>query len=425
MNRGRSALKVDENQFITDEVQKISESRLLGRSRAYGRLLDYLVRCSIESRRPKELEIAAEVFDKDGDFDPNQDSLVRVYMHNLRQKLDNYYATAPDANGFRLEIPKGEYRLAVVSAALPPPGSTRAGPPPVWLAVAVGLLAINLVVLIGTREASPEPTVYEQAAQSPVWTEILDDDLPLLLVVGDYYIFGELDESGYVERLVRNFDVNSSEDLDNLFVYEPELQERYLDLDLTYLPQGSAFALKDVLRVIYTSDKPVRVTPMSGLTVADLKSHHIVYVGYISALGTLMDFVFASSGLEVGDSYDELTNIDTGEYYASSAGIPVEGQRNYHDYGLISTFPGPEGNHFLIIAGTRDSGVMHTAQTVTSPEDLAALATEVETDSVDGPVAFEALYEVTGFDRMSLDATLVHTSPLGYQRIWGGARTVQ
>ena len=168
MNSGRSELSVDENQFITDEVQSISESGLLGRSRAYGRLLDYLARCSIESRRPKEFEIAAEVFDKDGDFDPNQDSLVRVYIHNLRQKLDNYYATTPDVGDFRLEIPKGEYRLAVVSAALAPPGPGRPGMPPVWLAAAVGLLAINLVVLIGTREASPEPTVYEEAQRIPL-----------------------------------------------------------------------------------------------------------------------------------------------------------------------------------------------------------------------------------------------------------------
>ena len=34
-----------------------------------------------------------EVFGKGADFDPSQDSMVRVYAHNLRQKLDHYYAT--------------------------------------------------------------------------------------------------------------------------------------------------------------------------------------------------------------------------------------------------------------------------------------------------------------------------------------------
>jgi len=256
-----------------------------------------------------------------------------------------------------------------------------------------------------------------------VWADLLGEEFPLLVVVGDYYIFGELDEIGNVTRLVREFDINSSDDLDDFFVFEPDAQASYLDLDLTYLPQGSAFALKDLLRVVYTSDKPVRVTPMSELRVADLKSHDILYVGYISALGTLMDFVFASSGLRVGESYDELLNLRTGRHYTSGAGIPERG--NYRDYGLLSTFPGPDGNRFVIVSGTRDSGVMHTAQAVTARADIRALEQALALQSVDGPPAFEALYEVTGFDRMNLDAMLVYSSSLDYRGIWGGELSVQ
>lgn len=414
---------MSEVETITGEVQKIAESGILGRSRAYGRLLDYLARCSTEGRRPKEIEIAADVFDKGGDFDPNQDSLVRVYVHNLRQKLDKYYATHPDVDGSRLAIPKGEYRLAVVSTAPPVQEGGVRTTPPLWLGAAIGLLGLNLLVALWLGWGGGAGDRYQEVAESRVWADVLGEDFPLLVVVGDYYIFGELDEAGNVRRLVREFDVNSSDDLDDLFVFEPDLQASYLDLDLTYLPQGSAFALKDLLRVVYTSDKPVRVTPMSELRVADLKSHDILYVGYISALGTLMDFVFASSGLRVGESYDELLNRRTGEYFTSGAGIPEH--RNYRDYGLVSTFPGPDGNQFLIIAGTRDSGVMHTAQAITARGDVAALEQTLELAATQGPPAFEALYEVTGFDRMNLDAMLVYSSSLDYREIWGGELAAQ
>ena len=40
--------------------------------------------------------------------------------------------------------------------------------------------------------------------------------------------------------------------------------------------------------------------------------------------------------------------------------------------------------------------------------------------TADGSIALEALYEVTGFDRVSLDAVLVYTGTLDYQNIWGG-----
>ena len=106
---------MSEKDVIEQEVAKLTAGHILGRSRSYARLLKYLAGCSINGRRPKELEIAAEVFGKGSDFDPNQDSLVRVYVHNLRQKLDKYYSHEDNRSGDRLMIPKGEYRLAVVS----------------------------------------------------------------------------------------------------------------------------------------------------------------------------------------------------------------------------------------------------------------------------------------------------------------------
>ena len=409
--------------IITEEAEKLIESGALGRSHVYVRLLSYLAQCSEKGKRPKEIDIAIDVFDKTIEFDQNQDSLVRVYVHNLRQKLDKYYAEESRKNGQRLRISKGQYRLDMV---FPEPYKNHINineMKKIGIGFIAGLVVFSSAMYFLFDWNRPLPDAYQQAAESPVWEDMLGDDFPLLVVVGDYYIFGELDEFGRVTRLLREFDINSSDDLDDLFFSEPDLQEKYLDLDLTYLPQGAAFSLKDLLRVVYTSNKEVRVTTMSELRVADLKSHDILYVGYISALGTLMDFVFASSGLSVGDSFDELINNTSGEYYASGAGIPEEG--NYQDYGLVSTFPGPDGNRFLIIAGTRDSGVMHTAEAISTRTDIAVLERALALDNPDENMAFEALYEVTGFDRMNLDAILVYSSHLQYREIWGGELTAR
>ena len=410
---------MSEVNVIAEQARRIIESGALGRSRSYVRLMEYLVKCSERSVRPKEVEIAADVFDKGSEFDPNQDSFVRVYVHNLRQKLDKYYVANPADGGVRLSIPRGEYRLAVV----PPDESSKGRPvritPPVWVAALVALLAINLVVMVALRFGPSAPDGVQEVTRTAMWAELLNDDLPLLVVVGDYFIFAELDEFGTVTRLVREFDVNSSDDLGDRFVSDPDLLANWMDLDLTYLPQGSASALSELLRVVYAADKDVRITTMTEMRVADLRSQHILYVGYISALGTLMDFVFASSGLRVGASYDELQNRITGESFTSGAGIP--GESDYEDYGLVSTFPGPDGNQFLIVAGTRDAGLMHAAPAVTSLDDIAELEDVLGpavTDSSTGP-ALEALYEVTGFDRINLDATLVYRAPLDYRSIWG------
>ena len=44
---------------------------------------------------------------------------------------------------------------------------------------------------------------------------------------------------------------------------------------------------------------------MSDLDIEDVRTSHIVYVGYISALDKIIEFVFASSSLEIGDTFDE------------------------------------------------------------------------------------------------------------------------
>ncbi len=410
--------------IVREEMERIIESGVLGRSRTYTKLLEYLVTCSLEGRSPKEIEIAVEVFGRGGDFDPSQDSLVRVYMHNLRQKLDQYATEHGSESAYRLAIPRGEYRLLAElnepsPAPVEPPAQVVSRRPPTWIAVMIGLLVLNLFVIVGLNDDSAD-SPERQIAESAVWSGVLDDDIPLVVVVGDYYIFAELDERGNVNRLIRDFSINSSEDLDELFMYSPELLETYYDLDLTYLPQASAQALTDILRVVYAGGKSARVIPMSELSAAELKTSHVVYVGYISALDTLMEFVFASSSLTVGDTFDELENETTGEIYTSGAGMLRYDQRNYRDYGFLSTFPGPDGNQFLIVSGTRDEGVMHVAQALASADDIALLEQQLEAHGAEGPAAFEALYEVAGFDRLNLDAMLVHWAGLDYQNIWRG-----
>ncbi len=419
-------------QTIREQADKIAASGALGRSRSYARLLDFLVECSLAGRTPKEVEIAIEVFGRGPDFDPSQDSMVRVYAHNLRQKLEHYYATDGKGEPRQLAVARGEYRLVlndVASEAPPVAAATEEAAPGApsprrsWLAAAAAAALVAAGIGIGWAlrggEAPAAPSGQASLAASPVWQPLFDDSLPALIVVGDYYIFGELDERGDVARLVRNFGVNSSRELDELLMYEPDLQARYMDLDLTYLPRATAFALIDLLRVLYVSDKPVRVVAMSELNVADLKSNHVLYVGYISGLGKLEDFVFSSSSLAVGETYDELVSRETGHIYTSEGGIPAT-YRNYRDYSLISTFPGPGGNQFLVVAGTRDAGLMQAAHALSDPGFLRAIEQARPEHATGGAPSFEMLYEVLGYARTNLDARLVHAAALDYGKIWGG-----
>lgn len=413
---------------IREQAAKIVASGVLGRSRFYSALLEFLVACAERDHAPKEIEIAAEVFNRGDEFDPSQDSMVRVYAHNLRQKLDQFYIDRGSEEAQRITIPKGEYRIVlvehgaevepVVDIAATAPAVAAASPASRYMALVVAASLIVGIVL-GRNLGPDEPVAtspYAGVAASALWRDVTKDDTPVTLVVGDYYIFGERDEIGNIDRMVREFSINSSRDLDEWFMLEPADADRYVDLDMTYLPTGAASALLGIGRVLAAAGKEIEVVWMSQLDIATIRENHVVYVGYLSGLGMLSDFAFAGSALEVGETYDELVNHETGEAYVSEAGMP-DAQRSYRDYGLFASLPNPGGHRFVFVAGMRDEGLMETAEAVSDPALIdkslnAALASDGEM-----PSAFELVYEVAGLDRTNLSATIVHAAPLADERI--------
>jgi hypothetical protein len=410
-------------EHLSAQAERIRASGVLGRSPLMQRLFDFLLDRSLSGKAPKEIEVAVDAFGKGPDFDVSQDAMVRVYVHKLRRKLEEFYAGPGAGEAVRLSIPKGEYRFAAEAAeAVPEPAAAPAvAAPPAhrkWIlrALIVSLL-INAGVLL-TAWLRPSGPVDELSTlrQSPLWSPLLHDERTIFLVVGDYYIFGETDESMEVKRLVREFDINSPQDLDHHLKLHPDLADRYMDLELAYLPTAAAYALRDLMPLLSSANKRVRVVTMSQLNPTAIKSADVVYVGYLSGLGMLRDLAFSASRLSFGESYDEIVDRNTKRRYVSQAGAPYPGENKIHDYGYFATFTGPTGNHIVIIAGTRDVAAMHMAEIVTEPRTLATLVKNAGAAS-----SYEALYEVYGMDRLNLDGKLLLTSPLDSASIWSGS----
>jgi hypothetical protein len=395
------------------EVERVRNSGQLGRGTQMQRLFEFLVACQAQARVPKELEIAVDGFGRGADFDVAQDATVRVTAHKLRRRLEDFYreegATAPN----RLVLPRGEYRLSLAGAA--DSNSTSAVDE---LSAAVGLRermawiasAVLAVACIALATALwMRPRVDARVAQvraAPLWAAVMDDQLPIQLVLGDYYIFGETNEYGAVQRLIRDFDVNSQQDLEQRFVADPQLVNRYADLNLGYLPTSSAQALREVLPVVTATGKHVTLTLASELDPSTVKTTHVIYIGYLSALGMLEDMVFGGSRYAFGGSYDELIDGETGKMWTSNAGEPHSGTERYTDYAYVAGVTGPGNVQHLIIAGTRDTGLMQAAENLASISALQELARAKA-----GWRNFEALYEVQGANGINVESRLIGANP--------------
>lgn len=408
-------------QSLLRAAQAVRDSGVLGRSRVLVRLFDYLVAASAVGRAPKEMEIALEVFGKAGDFEPGQDASVRVQAHRLRQKLEDFARRADPSDGHRLALPKGEYRLTLVApptavpAAVAAAKGPRIGRWPVWLAALLVLANLGAwAFFIRDAGAARE---FAQVRKSNVWAPFAHSPFPLLLVVGDYYIFGESDDGMEVSRLVREYSVNSSKDLDNYLMTYPAKQARYVDLNLSYLPTSSALGVSRISS-LFAGQKPVRVITTSDLTPPMLKTYDIIYVGYLSGLGWLRTAVFSGSRYAIGETYDDLNDLTTNHLYSSQAGIGPAGGGVYRDYGYVSVMSGPAGNHIAVVAGSRDIGAMAAAEQIASAHGVGVLS-----KAAAGGGPFEALYEVKGQGSVNFQARVVDISRRQSPQVWSSNPT--
>jgi hypothetical protein len=426
-----------EGATLGQEVERIQRSGVLGEARLR-RLFDYLADKSVSGQATKEVAIAIDVFGKNSNFDVSQDALVRVYIHKLRKALEDFYASPAGGGAAELCIPRGEYRLkatvrnaavtadavtanaaATASVAVTANAAVTALPPVVKIkrlqslgaAAVIGAAVIGAAVLLAAAAARrwAPPSDLERVRNNPIWSALLKDDRPIMIIVGDYYLIGETDDSMGVNRLIREYSVNSKSDLEHFVAEHPKLADRYMDVGLRYLPISTAFALRDVMVVLAPENRRITVSKMSDVEPSSLKSADIVYIGYLSGMGMLQDIVFAGSRFSVGDSYDEVFDTKTRHSYVSEIGSdimdppqPTGKERPYHDYGVFAKIRGPGDNTIVVLSGTRDEGVRQTAEAFTSAQKLA----ELDKKS-DVTLPIEALLEVSAVDGVNLTGKLL------------------
>ncbi|MAP94828.1 MAG: hypothetical protein CMK07_07755 [Ponticaulis sp.] len=392
---------------LAAEIDRLRSLGIPARSGRIRELFDYLAERSLEGTTPKEAEIAHEVFGRDLSNDAD-DSSVRVYIHRLRKRLEDHYLRETDSPDAQITIPLGEYQLAL-STVSPKPmpddveassGAVAKGwgiPKPVMALVAI-VLALNLLgwAYFSTRSSG------EMAAQTaPVWQELVNSDKEVILVLGDYYIVGEFEDGLFLERLIRDFDINSALDLDARKEADPESYQRYQDISLEYLPVSTAFALNTMMPVLKQTD--YRIVLASQFEPEFLKCCDIVYLGLTSGLGALESYVFQDGTYKLGATYDEIMDTETKAYFVSEAFLAAPGEALYRDYAVFSVSPGPSDNQIWALTGTRDTGLVGISEALMAKG--APLQWSATQPSNAQPYA--ALFEITGQKHLNLNAKLL------------------
>ena len=384
-------------------LEKILQSNEFRGGDNYHKLLRYLTEKSIEGVTPKESTIAFEVFGKDINADNIESSSVRVYVHNLRQKLNSYYLNEGKDEDVRLKIPKGHYQVKFETATKDTKKDhTKFLVLTNIISLVIIMIAIFFITLNYRQITAISDTTF---TDSIIWNEYIESDKPVLLVFGDYYLYE--DRALLTARYVRDFRINSLEDFQEFLSQNPQMEDTYQATTHTLLGKFALTCLNDLSVFFSMHDKKVNIVLGSALQWEDLNRNNVIFVGSFKTLRILKNLVndhhfkylihpntliFSDTQNDTTYSYQAPKNHATGQV---------------KDYAIFSRFPGPNQNVITIFSSTHDVGHISTVRHFTTPETIEEFENTYFKTGHEN-FFFDALFEVQGFARTGFQPKLLH-----------------
>ena len=386
--------KLDKN-LIKKYLDKILQSGYFNKSKVSCDLLEYLVKASLEGNNPKEFTIGVELFGKKYDNRTKQDSNIRVYIHNIRKKLKEYYENEGSRDEIIFELERGKYIVNFKTR------KEIASEKPKSYLVSF-LLTLGLLIMVSVfyflktkKEASPWKRL-------PVWQNFADNRKETLLVLGDYYVFNGLLPTGN-SGIYRDFFINSEVDYEHLLDKKPELVKTLSKSNLTYLSKMAIFCESDIYKVFARTGGTINVKLLSDIQPTDLKQYNIIFIGNYKNMGIFenmvheMKFAFgvANSSIQYIFANDPCARI----YEASGNNLKEE------DFALIVNTNGYNGNRLLLFLSSQDIGNIASVKQMTNSAYLKQFTTD-KLKNLD-PENFHALYKVEGINKTDLSINLI------------------
>jgi len=388
-------------------LNKIINSEVLKSKDIYQKLLEYIVEAGLNDTIPTEVSISQDVFHKGENFISAEDTTVRVYMHNLRKKLDQYYQEEGKHDEIRLLIPKGHYRVEFEKNT--PDEHERKDNKRKWtlfilsmiLTAAIGYILLDKLYFQSDRTLKTNPY-----SNKFVWDKFFDNGFECGLLVGDFLVFHEYNSSLGRARRIQDYMINTD---DELKAYSAENKEKEVEKwTLGELPHNIIFNIIDLNQIFFSFNQPVNVHFTTEVDINFIKNRNIIYIGEFKNLRVMADLI---SFLPI--TYQTLPWWQGNITFRDSDSVGT--LHTFHDWGIsryvvdlgmVVKLPGQNKENYLIIAGFGYDSQVKLVEMLSDPSSLAALEDQIREQHSHVPEYFAMIFEITGFDRASTNAEL-------------------
>ncbi len=387
-----------------DIVDRIVESDSFGKSDTYANLLKYLVECTNSGNVPKETTIGTHLFGLNA-TENYDNAKVRVYVFNLRKKIKQYFQNEGKTEEHILTIPKGSYKVEMVKKLSPDKKTSLFKNPktPIFLA---GFLVVSLFLnFIFWNKNNEVEKSFEVIPKTEFWNDFIEDEQPILVVLGDLFIYTEENTITGSHRTIRNSSINSQLEFEDYKERNAGSTMVFGDLTYTYLIRNSSDWIESLTKIFYSNHKSFNTRVISRIGAKDIHDHNIIFIGMQKTAGLFNNYFLSSQFSLIDDNtigYQATPESDVKKF--SPSGNPDQ----FHtDYGFVAKFPGPNNNTIFMFGGIWDTAASQSLKNFTDPELIANLENQMKQQFNEVPEYFEVLFEVSGLDRTELNTKVV------------------
>ena len=369
------------------QVRRILESKTFRTSEVHRNLLNYLAEKSLagDADSLKEYTVGLDVFSKPSSYDPRQESVVRMHMARLRQKLGEYYRTEGVEDSVIVDIPKGAFKVTFDEkpvAPVPEPEAPAIVPVPPRPSYKIELIlgglllaAVALASYFGLRLREVEHTtaMTVPATWTPelreLWAPLMAQDRPLVVCLATE----------------ANSDSKSAPSLTGIAT------------------ANGAFLLGQFLA---NRIQNVYVTGSDALTMPELSMGNVVYLGQPAnrLLQTLPeDQQFTS---DAGGVHNLHPKAGEPELFGDS--LSPGSKQVIESYALITHVPGLNAKgDILYISGSHTFDVTAGVEAFTDPGQAKMLVTSLRKRDGTLPRYYQIVLRVRSMDETPIEVSYV------------------
>jgi hypothetical protein len=383
---------------ISQTLEKLLNSKTFSKPGVYKDLLNYLVNCSLKGEIPKEQQIALDVFGKKADQEKELN--VRVYILNLRNKLEEYYQHEGKDDTVILQIPKGKYQVEFKFLGYK---SFRRSLEKYSLALFISgflLIIISFILLLNNDK-------FRQPRQT-IWKGFLQPDFPILIVLGDHYFFNDSIATGRI-GISRDTRINSDEDLDAYLKIHPEQIGKIRKSNTTYINRQAPIGLFRLMNMFGGGVANVEMKYSSQLKWEDTRNKHLIFIGSVKTLRFLKP-TLERAGLKYDLEHSSFT------YQIADSTLFFDNRHdNYlnHEYSSLVHFCTSDQRKVLFLLSDDDLGNIAAMKYLTDKQNVGFLN---KTTTLN----FKAVFEVKGRELTDFKVNLVRIDPIreNISEIW-------